>query len=53
MNDDQPNICDSTEDMLAAIQEANESGKVKPSSVIGSMDVKALYPSLDLDFAMK
>ena len=53
VNDDQPTICDSTEDMLAAIQEANESGKVKSSSVIGSMDVKALYPSLDLDFAIE
>ena len=51
--DDEPTICDSTEDMLAAIQDVNESGKVTRNSVVGSMDVKALYPSLELDFAIE
>ena len=52
ISDNEPTVCDSTEDMLAAINEANESGKIKPNVVIGSLDVKALYPSLDLDFTI-
>ena len=48
----EPTLCDSTEDMLAAIREVNYSGKVTSNSVIGSLDVKALYPSLELDFTI-
>ena len=53
ITDDAPTVCDSTEDMLAAIKEANESGKIGENTVIGSLDVVALYPSLDLDFTIE
>ena len=48
----EPTICDSAEDMLAAIRHANNTDEVKSNSVVGSLDVKALYPSLELDFAI-
>ena len=38
---------------MAAIKEANDSGKIGAETVIGSLDVKALYPSLDLDFTIE
>ena len=47
-------VCDSTEDMLAIIQQVNSSERVKDdSAVIRSLDVKALYPSLDLDHTIE
>ena len=52
VSDEESTICDSSEDMIAAIREVNESGSVQENSVIGSMDVKALYPSLQLDFTI-
>ena len=52
VSDDEPTVCDSTEDMLAAVKETNDSGKMNSNVVIGSLDVKALYPSLDLDFTI-
>ena len=53
ITDDAPTVCDSTEDMLAAIKEANASGKIGENTVFGSLDVVALYPSLDLDFTIE
>ena len=41
----------STEEMLAAIEEANNSGRIDEDCIVGSADVKSLYPSLDIDFA--
>ena len=41
----------STEDMLAAMEEANNSGRLDEGCTVGSTDVKALYPSLDIGFA--
>ncbi|KAJ8028681.1 hypothetical protein HOLleu_30990 [Holothuria leucospilota] len=43
-----PESCDSTEDLLARIFELNGE---KKEIIIGSMDVKALYPSIDIDLA--
>ena len=44
--------CESTEDLLAAVRDlnGNEAG-VGPHDevIIGSLDVKALYPSLDIN----
>ena len=34
---------------MAAMREANESGRIRKGTVLGSLHVKALYPSLDLD----
>ena len=48
VTDKEPTVCDSTEDMLAGIRQANESGRIRKGTVIGSLDVRALYPSLDL-----
>ena len=39
--------CDSTEDLLAELEMANKED-VKESWVVGSLDVEALYPSLDI-----
>ena len=53
ISDEAPMTCDSTEDMVAAIKEGNNSGRMGAKTVIGSLDVKALYPSLDLDFTIE
>ena len=53
VTDDEPTVCDSTEDMLAAVKNANDSGRIGPNTVVGSLDVKALYPSLDLEFTIE
>ena len=42
--------CNSTEDMLSRVREINDTVNLD-NCVIGSMDVKALYPSIDIDFA--
>ena len=42
--------CNSTEDMLSRVREINETVNLE-NCIIGSMDVKALYPSIDIDFA--
>ena len=44
--------CSSTEDMLSRVRKVNEEIDLK-NCVIGSMDVKALYPSIDIDFEVK
>ena len=41
-------VCLSTEEMLSEIKRVNNSNPTTPV-VIGSADVKALYPSLDID----
>ena len=43
--------CSSTEDMLSRVRVINETVDLT-NCVIGSMDVKALYPSIDIDFAV-
>ena len=43
--------CESTEDLLSKITECNESENLT-RSILGSMDVKALYLSIDVDFAV-
>jgi hypothetical protein len=53
ITDKEPTVCDSTEDMIAEIREANNSGRIGRRTVVGSLDVKALYPSLDLDFTIE
>ena len=45
-----PETCDSTEDLLSKIKKVNENEDLR-GCIIGSMDVKALYPSIDIDFA--
>ena len=44
--------CNSTEDMLSRVRMVNETVDLR-NCVIGSMDVKALYPSIDIDFAVE
>ena len=41
VTDKERTVCDSTEDMLASIQQANNSGRVQEDTVVGSLDVKA------------
>ena len=44
--------CISTEDMQASIDEINEYDEINGDTVIGSMDVKSLYPSLDIQLVI-
>ena len=39
--------CENTEDLVSTIEEAN-SIELNRNHIIGSMDVNALYPSLDI-----
>ena len=45
-------ICSSTEELLAEVEKLNEEG-LDDTMIIGSMDVEALYPSLDIDFTIE
>ena len=44
--------CESTEDILAEITDVNENCEIGENDklIVGSLDVKALYPSLDINF---
>ena len=44
-----PTHCDSTTDLLEEIEKVNQTGKVSKNVIIGSLDVEALYPSLDIE----
>ena len=44
--------CNSTEDMLSRVKRVNETVDLT-NCIIGSMDVKALYLSIDIDFAVE
>ena len=44
--------CDRTEDLLAEIERVNEQN-VDPNWTVGSLDVEALYPTLDVDECAK
>ena len=44
--------CDSTEDLLHRIKVCNETEDLA-GCVVGSMDVEALYPSIDVEFAVE
>ena len=41
--------CDSTITLLNEIERVNRSGKVRGDTIIGSLDIDALYPSLNID----
>ena len=43
-------ICEDTEDMMAEFDEINRAGGVDRNTIIGSADVKSLYPSLDIEY---
>ena len=47
-----PECCDSIEDHLSRIHAVNETEDLT-NCVHGSMDVEALYPSIDVDFAVE
>ena len=47
---DPPTICDSTEDLLSGVDYCNTSTDLN-GYIIRSMDVEALYPSIDISFA--
>ena len=48
--DEEVTVCENTEDMLASFRKINRDGGVPLNTMILSTDVKALYPSLDIDF---
>ena len=43
--------CDSTEDLLCRVRHCNDH-ELLDNCIIGSMDVEALYPSIDIDFSL-
>ena len=45
-------VCASTEELLAEVDILNERG-ITNRHIVGSMDVEALYPSLDIDFTIE
>ena len=45
-------VCASTEELLAEVNMLNERG-ITNRHIVGSMDVEALYPSLDIDFTVE
>ena len=49
---DKTSVCMSTEEMLAEIRRVNEL-KLKDNVIVGSADVKSLYPSLDIEFTVE
>ena len=50
---EQETACSSTEEVLAAFNEVNKSSVLDQQCVIGSLDVKALYPSLDVPYVSR
>ena len=48
---DEKIVCSSTDKLLAELDKVNEKG-VKGTYIVGSMNVEALYPSLDIDFTV-
>ena len=47
--DDEATVCENAEDMLASFKKINDDEGVSLNTFILSTDVKALYPSLDID----
>ena len=45
-------VCESTEDLLSRIRECNQQQNLD-KCIVGSMDVKALYPSIDITFSVE
>ena len=45
-------VCASTEELLAEVSRLNQEG-IDSTYIVGSMDVEALYPSLDIDFTVE
>ena len=45
-------MCYSTEELLAEVGKLNHEG-IDDLDIVGSMDVEALYPSLDIDFTIE
>ena len=50
MLDKEITVCENTEDMLATFRQVNENAGLPVNTTILSADVKALYPSLDIEF---
>ena len=49
---DVPKECENTEDLIAKFKEINENG-IEDDVQIGSLDVKALHPSFDIDHTIE
>ena len=49
---DEKTVCSSTEELLAEVGRLNDEG-LDELDIVGSMDVIALYPSLDIDFTIQ
>ena len=49
---EEESICSSTEELIAEIERINNDG-IDETYIIGSADVDALYPSLDIEFTIE
>ena len=49
---DKDTICLSTEELIAEFNTINDM-ETDSNIIVGSLDVKALYPSLDIDFSIE
>ena len=52
VTDNEPAECENTEDLIAKLNEVNING-VHEDAIIGSLDVKALFPSLNIDHTIE
>ena len=52
MTNNEPTECENTEDLIAKFNEVNTTG-VHEDAIIGSLDVKALFPSLNIDHTIE
>ena len=49
---EEPTVCLSTEELLADVERINTEGGLDENDIVGSADIEALYPNLDIDFTI-
>ena len=49
---EEPTVFLSTEKLLADVERINTEGGLDENDIVGSADIEALYPSLDIDFTI-
>ena len=52
MYTEESTVCLSTEELLADVERINTEGGLDENDIVGSADIEALYPNLDIDFTI-